>query len=197
MDESYPANPHLEIHDDQFHLARPDRVLVPPAVPELRGRIRQMFQRRHLSGLLLQTQQWTNFLHAFTRLASGRPVTKADTSLQIALLACLIAESCNIGLQDMAMVGPGLSFDQLEEVYTTYIRKETLAQATATLVNFQRQQPLAEAWGQGTTSSSDAHVYGVPMRALNATFHPKYDQPLLRLFGDLGQFKEYPLHPGV
>ena len=54
------------------------------------------------------------------------------------------------------------------------MREETLAQATATLVNFQLQQPLAEAWGRGTTSSSDARVYGVPVRALNATFHPKY-----------------------
>jgi len=74
----------------------------------------------------------------------------------------------------MAVACPGLSVDQLEEVYATYIREETLAQATATLVNFQLQQPLAEAWGQGTTSSSDARVYGVPVRALNATFHPKY-----------------------
>jgi TnpA family transposase len=56
----------------------------------------------------------------------------------------------------------------------TYVREEALAQATAVLVNFQLQQPLAEAWGQGTTSSSDARVYGVPVRALNATFHPKY-----------------------
>jgi hypothetical protein len=35
------------------------------------------------------------------------------------------------------------------------------------------QQPLAQKWGQGITSS-DARVDGVPVRALNATFHPKY-----------------------
>jgi TnpA family transposase len=172
--ESYPTNPHLEIRDDQFHLARPDRLPVPPSAQELRLRVRPLLQRRHLSDLLLETQRWTGFLSAFTRLASGRPVTAADTAGQVALLAGLIAEGCNIGLRDMAVVGPGLSFDQLEEVYATYIREETLAQATATLVNFQLQQPLAEAWGQGTTSSSDARVYGVPVRALNATFHPKY-----------------------
>jgi TnpA family transposase len=133
-----------------------------------------MLQRRYLSDLLLEAQRWTGFLHAFTRLASGRPVTAADTAIQIALLAALLAEGCNIGLRDMAVIGPGLSFDQLEEVYATYIREETLAQATATLVNFHLQQPLTEAWGQGTTSSSDARIYGVPVRALNATFHPKY-----------------------
>jgi hypothetical protein len=107
-------------------------------------------------------------------VSSGRPITEADTTEQITLLACLIAEGCNIGLSDMAVASVGLNFDQLEEVYATYVREGTLAQATAVLVNFQLQQSLAEAWGQGTTSSSDARVYGVPVRALNATFHPKY-----------------------
>jgi TnpA family transposase len=174
LDETYPTNPALEIRDDQFHLARPERLPLSPSAHDLRLRMRRMLQRRHLSDLLLETQGWTGFLKAFTRITSGRPITEADLAEQITLLACLIAEGCNIGLSDMAVACPGLSVDQLEEVYATYIREETLAQATATLVNFQLQQPLAEAWGQGTTSSSDARVYGVPVRALNATFHPKY-----------------------
>ena len=121
-----------------------------------------------------ETQGWTGFLKAFTRVTSGRSITEADTAEQITLLACLIAEGCNIGLSDMAVASAGLNFDQLEEIYATYVREEMLAHATAVLVNFQLQQPLAEAWGQGTTSSSDARVYGVPVRALNAAFHPKY-----------------------
>jgi TnpA family transposase len=174
LDETYSDNPFLEIRDDQFHIARTERRPLPPSARDLRLMMRRMLQRRHLSDLLLETQGWTGFLTAFTRVTSGRPVTAADTAEQITLLACLIAEGCNIGLSDMAVASPGVSFDQLEEVYATYVREETLAQATATLVNFQLQQPLAEAWGQGTTSSSDARVYGVPVRALNATFHPKY-----------------------
>ena len=174
LDRACPANPSLEIRDDQFHLMRAERFPVPPSAYELRLTMRRMLQRRHLSDLLLETQGWTGFLKAFTRVASGRPITEADTAEQIPLLACLIAEGCNIGLSDMAVASAGLNFDQLEETYATYVREETLAQATAVLVNFQLQQPLAEAWGQGTTSSSDARVYGVPVRALNATFHPKY-----------------------
>lgn len=174
LDETYPENPALEIREEQFHLARTERLPLPPSVHELRLRLRRMLQRRHLSDLLLETQGWTGFLKAFTRLTSGRAIIEADLTVQITLLACLIAEGCNLGLSDMALACPGLSVDQLEEVYATYIREETLAQATAALVNFQLQQPLAEAWGQGTTSSSEARVYGVPVRALNATFHPKY-----------------------
>jgi len=174
LDETFPQNPFLMIEDDQFHVARTEKLPLPPSARDLRATVRKMLHRRHLSDLLLEAQSWTGFLKAFTRVTTGRPVTAADTPEQIALLACLIAEGCNIGLSDMAVASPGLSFDHLEEVYATYVREETLARATATLVNFQLQQPLAEAWGQGTTSSSDARVYGVPVRALNATFHPKY-----------------------
>jgi hypothetical protein len=37
-----------------------------------------MLQRRHLSDLLMETQGWTGFLKAFTRVTSGRPITEAD-----------------------------------------------------------------------------------------------------------------------
>jgi TnpA family transposase len=67
----------------------------------------------------------------------------------------------------MAIHGPGFSVDQLEEVKFSYLRAEALAQTAATLVNFLHRQWLAEHWGQGLTSSSDARIYGVPVRALN------------------------------
>lgn len=86
-----------------------------------------MLQRRHLSDLLLETQSWAGFLKAFTRLTSGRAITEADQAEQITLLACLIAEGCNLGLSDMAVACPGLSVDQLEEVYATYIREENIS----------------------------------------------------------------------
>jgi TnpA family transposase len=147
---------------------------VPPAVPALRTRLRQLLQRRHLSALLWETQPWTNFLKAFPRLASRRPVPAAATSVQVAWVACVIAAGCTIGLRDRAVGGPGLSVEQLEAGYATYRRAETLAPATATLVNSQLQQPRAAAWGQGTPSSSEARVYGVPVRALTAPFQPTY-----------------------
>jgi hypothetical protein len=48
----------------------------------LKNRLPQMIQRRHPSDLLLEVQGWTNFLGAFTRLNSGRPITEADTAEQ-------------------------------------------------------------------------------------------------------------------
>jgi TnpA family transposase len=89
-------------------------------------------------------------------------------------VTCLIAEGCNIGFSDMSIIGPGLSDEQLSEIQANYVRPETLRRATARLVNFHLRQWLPAAWGQGFTSSSDAALYQVPVRALNATFHPKY-----------------------
>src|SRR5690349_16148171 len=67
---------------------------------------------------------------------SGRPITEADNAEQIKLLACLIAEVCNISLKDMTIIGPGVSHEQLEEAQANYLRPETLQRATARLVNF-------------------------------------------------------------
>lgn len=174
LNEAYPHDSQLEIRDDQFHVARLEKLVQPAAVRELRKKVQQMLARRQLTDLLLEVQGWTGFLKAFTRITTGRPVTEADVREQVKLLACLIAEGCNIGLSGMETNSAGLLADQLAEVKFSYCREETLARATATLVNFQMQQPLAEHWGQGHTSSSDARIYGVPVRALNATYHPHY-----------------------
>jgi Tn3 transposase DDE domain len=174
LNDSFLSNDGLKIEGDQFHLTRPEQLVVSPTAKELKEQMRKRLNRRQLSDLLLETHAWTGFLKSFARLTTGRPITDADADDQVALLACLIAEGCNIGLRDMAVNNPGLNFDLMDEVKASYVREETLAKATATLVNFQLQQPLAESWGQGDSSSSDARACGVPARALNATFNPKY-----------------------
>ncbi len=174
LNEGYPNNPQLEIRDNEFHLDRLEKIATPELARSLKNRLRRMIQQRHLSDLLLEVQGWTDFLRGFTRVNSGRPVTEADTAEQIKLLTCLIAQGCNISLNDMTIIGPGVSYEQLEEIQANYLRPDTLQRATARLVNFHLRQPLTQVWGQGSTSSSDAQVFAVPVRALNATFHPKY-----------------------
>ena len=151
-----------------------DKFIVPDSAEKLKETIQGMIQRRPLTDLLLEVQSWTGFLGAFTKITSGRPVTEAGTGEVLKLLTCLIAEACNINLTDMELVGPGFTRRQLEDVHFNYLREETLAKAAATLVNFHLGQWLTAAWGQGHASSSDAKVYGVPLRALNATYYPKY-----------------------
>ena len=174
LNDSFPTNSALKIEADQFHMTRLESLAASASARELKERVKKMLRHRQLSDLLLETEAWTGFLKSFARLTTSRPITEADAGDQVALLACLIAEGCNIGISDMAVNNPGLSFDLMDEVKATYIREETLAKATATLVNFQLGQPLAEVWGQGMSSSSDARVYGVPVKALNASFNPKY-----------------------
>jgi len=174
LDENVPQNPKLEIHEDQFHVARLEKLATPKSARELKRRIQRMLQLRHLPDLLQEVQGWTNFLSAFTRASTGRPITGEDIAERLKLLTCLIAEGCIIGLTQMALHGPGLTYDKLEETHFNYIREETLQLAAAALVNFHLSQWLPAAWGQGFTSSSDARMYGVPARALNATYHPHY-----------------------
>src|SRR5215475_7057353 len=123
LDEDFPNNEHLQLRDGEFHLDRLEKLATPESARALKNRLRQMIQRRHLSDLLLEVQGWTNFLSAFTRLNSGRPITEADIAEQVKLLACLIAEGCNISLNDMTIIGPGVSYEQLEETQATYLRR--------------------------------------------------------------------------
>lgn len=174
LDNDYPENAKLKITGDRFHVARLEKLGEPETVRHLKRELRRRMPVRQLPDVLLEVEGWTGFLRGFTRLATGRPVTEADAGEQLKLLACLIAEGCNIGLSDMAVVGPGFSYDELEEVHSSYIREETLAAAATTLVNYHLRQSLVESWGYGATSSSDAQLYGVPVRALNASFHPRY-----------------------
>lgn len=116
LDETYPNNPDLQIRDEQFHVSRLEKLLVPKSVRELKVMTGRMIQKRHLSDVLLETHAWTGFMKAFTRLTTGRKVTEVDVREQVTLLACVIAEGCNIGLSDMALACPGLTYDQLEEV---------------------------------------------------------------------------------
>jgi TnpA family transposase len=174
LDQSYPDNKHLTIADNQLHIGRLEKLVVPSSVDALKKEIHNLIQRRPLTDLLLEVHSWTGFLKAFTRITSGRAVTDVGTGEILKILTCLIAEACNIELTDMELAGPSLTRDQLEDTHFNYIREETLALASSILVNFLLGQWLPTSWGQGYTSSSDAKVYGVPLKALNATYNPKY-----------------------
>jgi hypothetical protein len=93
--------------------------VVPESARELKRLVRRRLPVRQLGDLLLEVHGWTNFLGAFTRLSSGRPITEAGAEEQIKLLCCLIAEGCNIGLTDMAVIGPGVTVDELTSFNVT------------------------------------------------------------------------------
>lgn len=128
--------------------------------------------------MLMEVDQWTDFIRHFTHLKAGD--TAKDKKL---LLTTILADGINLGLTKMAESCPGTTYAKLSWLQAWHIRDETYSSALAELVNTQLQQPLAGNWGDGTTSSSDGQRFKAGGRA-QSTGHvnPKYGTDPGRMF---------------
>jgi TnpA family transposase len=127
---------------------------VPPAAEGLIREVAALLPHVKITDLLLEVDRWTDFSRHFTHLKSGEAAK--DRSL---LLTAILADGINLGLTKMAEACPGTSFAKLSWLSSWHVRDETYSQALADLVNYQHRLPLAAAWGEGTTSSSDGQRF--------------------------------------
>lgn len=68
-------------------------------------------------------------------------------------------------------MGPGLTIDLLETAKEEIVRPQTLHVAMIALVNFYSQLPLAQCWGEGSTSSSDGQGFLAEGRPVGARYN--------------------------
>ncbi|MBC8406371.1 MAG: Tn3 family transposase [Planctomycetes bacterium] len=131
-----------------------------------------------ITELLLEVDEWTGFTRHFTHLKTG--AAAKDKTL---LLTTILADAINLGLTKMAESCPGTTYAKLSWLQAWNIRDETYSTALAELVNAQSQQPFAENWGDGTTSSSDGQRFKAGGKA-ESTGHinPKYGGDPGRMF---------------
>jgi hypothetical protein len=131
-----------------------------------------------ITELLLEVDGWTGFTNHFTHLKTG-DLAKDKTLL----MTTLLADGINLGLSKMAESCPGTTYTKLAWLQAWHIRDETYNAALANLVNTQFQQPFADHWGDGTTSSSDGQNFRVGSKA-QSTGHvnPKYGSEPGRTF---------------
>lgn len=116
--------------------------------------VNQLLPRLKITELLLEVDRWTNFTRHFTHLKND--ATAQDKQL---LPTTILADGINLGLSKMADSCPGTSYAKLSWLHSWHIRDGTYSAALAELVNAQTNQPLAEWWGDGTTSSSDGQNF--------------------------------------
>jgi len=98
-------------------------------------------------------------------------------------MTTLLADGINLGLSKMAESCPGTTYTKLAWLQAWHIRDETYNAALANLVNTQFEQPFADHWGDGTTSSSDGQNFRVGSKG-QSTGHvnPKYGSEPGRTF---------------
>src|SRR5437016_9423603 len=82
---------------DRLVVSGLDKIDEPASLIELRGLVHALLPRVDLPELLLEVNAWTGFASQFTHLSEG---TARVENLPISICAVLLAEACNIGLED-------------------------------------------------------------------------------------------------
>ena len=120
--------------------------------------------------MLIEVDSWTNFSETFEHLQSPQ---RRNPHLLLHLYSCLLAQACNLDLQQMA-TSASLGYRQLSWCNTWYIRDDTLREANNLLVNAHHQLPLSHLWGGGILSSSDGQRFPVRGSVRQARALPRY-----------------------
>lgn len=154
---------------NRLHLSRLEKVEVPPSAIELQKLIKNHMPPKLLSEVLAEVDRLTAFSSYLTRLSSGDPINPGETPFGRALYAALLSGACNIPLTKL--VSPGLTIDLLETAKEEIVRPQTLQTAMIALVNFYSQLPLAQCWGEGSTSSSDGQGFLAEGRPVGARYN--------------------------
>ena len=136
----------------------------------LRGLIDSRMPKRDITGVLVDVDNWTRYTDVFTHLDD---VQTRGRELRLNLYGCLLAQACNLGFRPMASASE-LPYRKLLWCDRWYVREETLAEATATLVSYMQNLPYSGVWGSGLLSSSDGQRFAAKGDLRKARALPRY-----------------------
>ncbi|HEY8127357.1 MAG TPA: Tn3 family transposase [Hyphomicrobium sp.] len=154
----------------------PTQAITPPEAERLNRALDRLMPRVRITELLHEVCRRTGFTHAFTDLRSGKPVDNEN-----ALLAAILADGTNLGLERMAHASQGVTKAQLAWIHTWHLREETYRAALGAIINAHHAEPMAAIWGAGATSSSDGQFFRAGRRGAG--------------FGDINA--KYGIDPGM
>jgi len=107
-----------------------------------------------ITDLLSEVAAWTGFSDCFTHLRSGLPFEDKRV-----ILTAVLADATNLGLTGMAEACSVATYKQLVWTAGWHLREETYGRALARIVAAQQADPLAAAFGEASTSSSDGQHF--------------------------------------
>jgi TnpA family transposase len=145
----------VTIEQREFHLENLTKQ-EPQGMDALKDLAYSLLPKVRITDLLVEIEELTGFSRHFTHQQSGE--TARDKT---ALLAAILADGLNLGLERMADASAGLTFRQLSWVSDWHLREETYRKALSELVNFQHNLPFASNWGEGKSSSSDGQRFAI------------------------------------
>jgi len=143
----------VEFDGERLHVT-PVKTTSTPEARAFADGIEAMMPRVRITELLHEVNRATGFASAFTNLRTGEPSDDDN-----ALLAAIFADATNLGLGRMAAASHGVTRDKLVWTADAYIRPETYKAALGKIIDAHHALPVANTWGDGTTSSSDRQFF--------------------------------------
>ena len=130
-----------------------------------------MLPRVKLTDLLLEVNNWTNFVDQFIHASTGR---KPKEEEQPIIMAALMAMGTNVGIVKMAEATPGITYYQMANSVEWRMYEDAFNKSQAKLVNFHHALDLPGYWGEGSTSSSDGMRVITAANSLYSHHNPHY-----------------------
>ena len=145
--------PDVTLANGELRIA-PLRKNTPESAEAFAEKVYALMPHVKITELLAEVDRWTNMGNQFLHLR-----TQAPPKNRQALLTAVLADGINLGLTRMSEACNETTWRQLSWTADWHVREECYMQALASLTNAQHRQPLADHWGDGTTSSSDAQFF--------------------------------------
>lgn len=171
----------VALEGGRLHVA-PVTATAPEAAKMLDRALDALMPRVRITELLRDVDARTGFVSCFRDLRTGRAHDRPSV-----ILAAMLADATNLGLERMANASPGITYAQLAWAHTWFLNEEAYKAALATIIAAHHAHPFARHWGDGTTSSSDGQFFRSGRRArgagaVNARYGP---EPGLRVYTHL------------
>ena len=156
--------------------------ITPPEAEALDRRLDALLPRVRITELLVEVAERTGFLSAFRDLRSGKEHDNPH-----AILAAILADGSNLGLERMANASDGVSYAQLAWTHNWYLSPENYQAALGMIVAAHHDLPFTRHWGAGTSSSSDGQFFRSGRnRSAAADINAKYgSEPGLKIYSHL------------
>jgi TnpA family transposase len=176
LNQGLPKNPRVTLRPsgkNRIVLTPLDAQPDPPNLQRLKAEIFKRWFSTDLLDVFKEADLRVGFSDAFQ--SAGRREVLDRASLQRRLLLCLYALGTNTGLKRVVSDEQAVTYKELRYVRERFIRKDTLRNAIARVVNATFAVRQSAIWGHGsTTCASDSKKFGAWDQNLMTEWHIRY-----------------------
>jgi len=161
----------VTLTDSRFRIAREERN-TPIEAGALSNALYDLLPRVKITDMVQEVDSWVNFSRCFINEKTGQ-----EPPDRLILHAALLAKGLNLGSEKMAQACPDerITRARLDPVDIWCLRPPAFTSAFGLLLEAQKRVPIAEYWGDATTSSSDGQRFRTTRHAYDSgSFNPKY-----------------------